>query len=137
MSRPRESVQRLSFRIKAIWLSVLSWMHWSRRRAAREETLRLRQLQEIEVLLLQERVRADLEWKLQLQEAKFREALLEALRPVAAAMQRQDSLAERRQDNLQELLMEVLTSLQPSAEEQIFPRIGQPPPRRSSPSLVS
>ena len=129
MSQLRTSVQRLSFRTKEIWLSVLSWMHWSQRRREMERA-HLRQQWELMLALHQREM-------LQKQEAQFRQLLLEALRPVAEAMQRQDSLAELRQDHLQELLMEVLTSLQPSAEAQIYPRIGLPPQRSSFPSLVS
>jgi hypothetical protein len=71
------------------------------------------------------------------QEVRLRELLLEALRPVAQAMQRQDQQRDLIASNQQELLLEVLNSLQPSAETQIFQRIGQPPPTSTSPSLAS
>jgi hypothetical protein len=132
VSRLRENALRLISRIMAIWRSVLSWMHWSQRREQRQREL-------LKVLLLEERARAyhDLEWTLALQEAKFRELLLQALRPVAEAMHRQDNLAELRQDSLAELLVEILQSLQPSAEAQIYPQIGLLPQTSSYPSLVS
>lgn len=68
---------------------------------------------------------------LQLQQL-HRELLLEALTPVAEAMQRQDNLAQERFQaqmsmsvHQEELLLEVLNSLQPSPESQLFPNHGQ------------
>src|SRR5512144_2279007 len=100
-------------------------MHWRRTRRAREraqEDLLTR------LLLNQAQLCSQLEeTRLRLEEALLqqatRELLLSALRPMAAAMLRQDSLREAQQQEIRELLLEVLTSLQPSAEEQIFPRI--------------
>lgn len=67
--------------------------------------------------------------------------LLQALTPMAEAMQRLDSNQQlsHRQLSQQlidqaELLMEVLQSLQPSASQQIFPRIGPPMQPVTSPS---
>lgn len=62
---------------------------------------------------------------------ELRELLLEALAPVAEAMQRQDQLHQDHQmvllmDNQQqtELLEEILSSLQPSAQTQIYQQLG-------------
>ena len=70
--------------------------------------------------------------------------LLEALTPMAEALQRLDNLQRDSQqmqhkhlNQQEELLMEVLNSLQPPAQEQIFPQIGQQTPRVSFPSSVS
>jgi len=70
--------------------------------------------------------------------------LLEALTPMAEALQRLDNLQrtatqqlDKRLQYQEELLMEVLNSLQPPAQEQIFPQIGPQTPRASFPSSVS
>ena len=70
--------------------------------------------------------------------------LLEALTPMAEALHRLDSLQQtshqRQHKHLrhqEDLLMEVLNSLQPPASQQIFPQIGPltpPPISRSSDS---
>lgn len=139
MSRLREIAQQWSSRITVIWRSVLSWMHWSRRRAAREETLRLRQLEEIEVLLRQQEIKLrDREERLlELAELSQRRLLMEAMFPLAEALHRQDSLHSQQQAELRELLLEMLNSLQPSAEQQISPLIGQNLRIPSSQSLAS
>lgn len=85
----------------------------------------------------------------------LREQLWEALPPMAEAMRRQDSLAEERhrlllghllvlQDQTetrgllaQDLLLEVLSSLQPSALTQLSPLIGLPSQPHSSRSSAS
>jgi hypothetical protein len=70
----------------------------------------------------------------------LREGLLEALRPLAQALQRQDSLLleqtarlERlqnsQQEQTEELLLEVLNSLQPPASQQLLPRLESPSSR--------
>lgn len=71
----------------------------------------------------------------------FRATLLEALTPLAEALQRQDSQRqwqERQQMErlllLEDLLKEVLSSLQPSASQQLLPQLEQirpSSPRRS------
>lgn len=77
-------------------------------------------------------------------ERQVAQLLLEALRPVALAMQRQDSLLELRADGLEqrletdqkeltELLMEVLRTLQPPVEQQL----GLAPSRPLPSSLAS
>lgn len=71
------------------------------------------------------------------QEARQRALLLEAMRPLAAALQRQDQMAQARSTEEQSLLLEVLSSLQPSAAEQISPLIGQPAQMSSSRSWAS
>lgn len=145
-------MSQLIYRITVIWRSLLSWMRWRRRARQREQERQAALLDRLEAILLKqvqqqaqaERLHmelAELRWKL---EASQRSLLLEALRPVAEAMHRQDSL---RQDqfqvlqklgaNLEELQLEVLNSLQPPVDQQLFPRLGQPPQRQSSPSLAS
>ena len=105
-------------------LSALSWTHWRQKKA-------LKQWEWEQRLLLQMRLQQ-------------RMLLLEALTPMAEALQRLDNLqrtaAHQQDKHLQyqeELLMEVLNSLQPPAQEQIFPQIGQQTPRSSFPSSVS
>jgi hypothetical protein len=69
-----------------------------------------------------------------------RELLWEALQPVAQAMRRLEQSQQPQHKRLQlqeELLMEVLNSLQPSASQQIFPLIGQQNPPHSSHDLAS
>lgn len=91
-------------------------MRWRRR--ARE-----RRLQELDDLLTHHQLRI-------LEETTL--LLLDAMAPMAEAMQRQDSLLElltdaiekkleMNQEELTELLMEVLSSLQPTAREMLLP----------------
>ena len=100
---------------------------------------RARQLEEMELLLLVQRLQL---------EATLRALLLEALTPLAQALQRQDSLlleqSRLTREALQQfrletadLLTEVLSSLQPSAQAQLLPLIGPLSPPPSSRSLVS
>lgn len=139
MSRLRENAQQLISRITEIWLSLLSWMRWRQRRVAREETLRLRQLEEMEVLLRRQEIKArDREERLlSLSEISLRALLMEAMLPLADALRRQDQMHLAQYTELQELLLEVLNSLQPTAEEQISQQIGQHLQTISSPSLAS
>lgn len=114
-------MKQWSYRTWGTLLSALSWMRWHRRRRQWRE---LRQLQE------------RLEQELRLRQ-ELRMALLEALTPLAEALQRLDNLqkvaAHQQHQHLkyqEELLKEILNSLQPSAHQQIFPLIGpqnQPP----------
>jgi hypothetical protein len=127
--------RRSSSRFMVIWRSVLSWMHWyltPRKRARHLEKLlsdqhRLMEQHQAQLLLLEEILIHQL----------TKQDLLEALRPAAAALLRQDSLASQRQEETKELLLEVLNSLQPEVEDQIFQRIGPPPPTSSFPASVS
>lgn len=131
----KASGRRLSSLFMGTWLSVLSWMHWlltPRKRGAHLERLlseqgRLMEQHQAQLLILEEILIHQL----------TRQDLLEALRPVAAAMLRQDSLASKRQEETKELLLEVLNSLQPEVEDQIFQRIGPPPQTNSFPASVS
>lgn len=141
MSRIRLSAPRWIFRITAIWHSVLLWMRWRRNRRAREEQY-LEVLDRLMVAQVQSRqelrrLREELaETKHQLQDSQFR-VLMSALRPLAEAMQRQDSLHLKYHKEQEVLLLEVLNSLQPSAREQISQQIGLPTLPPSFPSLVS
>ena len=131
----RRTGRRLSSRFMVIWRSVLSWMLWHltpRKRARHLEDLLDNQLRMLEqhqaqLLMLEELLIHQL----------TRQDLLEALRPAAAAMLRQDSLASQRQEETKELLLEVLNTLQPAVSDQIFQQIGQPPQRSTFPSSVS
>ena len=104
--------------------SALSWTHWRQKKAQKqwaEKQLFLLELQQQQRMLL-----------------------LEALTPMAEALHRLDSLQQtshqRQHKHLrhqEDLLMEVLNSLQPPASQQIFPQIGPltpPPISRSSDS---
>jgi hypothetical protein len=112
----RMSGTPLKSRMARTWRSLLSWMRWSRRRRdrQRQEWLRLQKLQE--------------EWLLQC----LRSLLLEALEPMAAALQRQDQLTLEKHGQLMDLQREILQSLQPTAQEQVFQRLGLPTPQLSS-----
>jgi hypothetical protein len=126
---------RLTSRITETWRSWLSWMRWRQRR----EALRL---QREEILLA--RLQATLQ-------VLLREQLWELGIPMAEALGRLDhhqQLTRKRVQVMQaqqvemrnqqeELLLEVLKSLQPSAREQLHPLIGQPMPPLYSPSSVS
>jgi hypothetical protein len=75
---------------------------------------------------------------------QHRMLLLEALTPLAEALQRLDNLqrtaAHQQHKHLQlqeELLKEVLNSLQPPASQQIFQQIGQQTPPPSSRNWAS
>jgi pullulanase/glycogen debranching enzyme len=109
------------YRLQEMRRSVLSWMHWRQRKAQRQWETEQR-------LLLQIRL-------------QHRMLLLEAMVPLAEALQRLDNLQrtaqEQQHKHLQyqeELLLEVLNSLQPSASQQIFQRIG---PQMRPPSYPS
>jgi len=114
-----------------IWRSVLSWTHWlltPRKRGRHLEHLLSDQRQLLEqhqaqLLILEEILIHQL----------TKQDLLEALRPAAAAMLRQDNLASQRQAETKELLLEVLNSLQPTVSDQIFQRIGPPQQTNSFP----
>jgi hypothetical protein len=77
--------------------------------------------------------------------------LYQALTPVAEAMARLDArqqetrqlvqalveMPRQPEPQTQELLLEILSSLQPTAQEQIVPLLGPPPLPTSSPSSAS
>ena len=93
--------------------SALSWTHWSQKKAQKQWETEQR-------LLLQIRL-------------QHRMLLLEALTPMAEALQRLDNLqrtaAHQQHKHLQyqeELLKEVLNSLQPPVSQQISPPPGPP-----------
>lgn len=152
LQRARRSGQRLSSLCMGTWLSVLSWMHWRLTKTSRErkqEALLVQMLllvqegleqqyhQQRQVERLLDSQVALLERVGTLPREEPRAALLAALGPLAQALQRQDSLAVQHQQETRELLLEVLQTQVPPASEQIFPRIGQPQRRTSSPSSVS
>lgn len=92
-----------------MWRSALSWTRWWLTKPLRAR--------------LRRQIRARYQ-----QRQLLRQALLEALTPLAAALQRQDQLAESRHQQqldhlrlVQDLQMEVLSSLQPPASQQILP----------------
>ena len=76
--------------------------------------------------------------QLSLHRELFRQGLLEALTPLSEALLRQDQQSQQRQlqlmqqlSLLEELLMEVLGSLQPPAEQQIQEMLDQRQPPSS------
>lgn len=104
--------------------SALSWTHWRQKKAQQRWEWEQR-------LLLQIRLQQ-------------RMLLLEALTPMAEALQRLDNLQQQQWQKThlhlltqEEMLQEVLNGLMPLAEQQIFPRIGLPLPTTTSPSSVS
>lgn len=114
-SSPKRSSSRP--RLRATRRLRASWTRWS-------ET-RLRRRQEKAARLL-------------------RPLLLEALVPVAQAMERLElrqqetrHLVEQLQQEQTELLLEVLQALTPPAHREIARQIGLPPPLTSSPSSAS
>lgn len=127
--------RQLSSRFMVIWHSALSWMHWFLTPRKREQHLeklikdhgRLMEQHQAQLLLLEEILIHQL----------TKQDLLEACRPAAAALLRQDNLATQRQAETKSLLLEVLNSLQPEVSDQIFQRIGQHPQTNSFHSSVS
>lgn len=135
MSRKLLSVRTWTSPVRAMFRSVLSWMLWlltTPRRVARRR---------------QDRRRAAEEARLHQQESLLRAVLLEALTPLAEALLRQDKLHQERHKLLlghllvlqdltetrgvlvQDMLTDVLNSLQPSARQQLMGSI----PSHSSP----
>lgn len=93
--------------------SALSWTHWSQKKAQRQWETERR-------LLLEHRLQT-------------RMLLLEALTPMAEALHRMDSLQQQQWQQThvhlmmqEDLLKEVLNSLQPPVSQQIFPATGLP-----------
>lgn len=108
----------------ATLLSALSWTHWRQKKAMQRWEMEQR-------LLLQMRL-------------QHRMLLMEALTPMAEALQRLDNLQrqgsqqQHKQQQLQEeLIKEVLNSLQPPVSQQIFLPTGQPVVTSSYPSSES
>ena len=104
--------------------SALSWTHWHQRR-------KQEQWEREQQLLLQIRLQT-------------RMLLLEALTPMAEALERMDILMQQQWQQThvhlmmqEDLLKEVLNSLQPPVSQQIFPQTGQPMPRVTFPSSES
>ncbi len=101
--------------------SAFSWTRWRQKKRRREwETLQRQQLET---------------------QQQTRMLLLQALTPLAEALQRQDQRREeahlqqeKRLQQLEDLMLEVLQATQPTADQQIFPRIGLQTPPPSSPS---
>lgn len=141
MSKMSRSVSRSLSRIMAIWRSVLSWMHWHRTRRAREQAYQ-DLLERMMVKLVETRkelrhLRLEQEAsKQQILESQHN-LLMSALRPMAAAMQRQDQLHKEYHQDQVHLLLEVLSSQQPSAQAQISQRLGPQIPIPTFPSSVS
>ena len=107
-------IDRTRSSIRAAWRSTISWMRWRRRR-----TLRLSQERE----LLLEQISL-------LVEQQTRQVLLEALAPLAAALQRQDSLLlqethrlEWKAETAEEILLELLSS-QPTPASRMREELG-------------
>lgn len=106
------------FRAWVTLRSALSWTHWRQKKAQKQWEMEQRLLLE---LRLQQRM-----------------LLMEALTPLAQALQRMDNLQQEQQLKehvmllmQEELLTEILQSLQPTVSQQIFPLIGQRTPTTS------
>ena len=115
MTRPQQNPSR-SWRstTREAWRSTLSWMRWRRRRQARL-------LAERELLLSQIR---------QLVQQELFQSLMGALTPLAAALERQDSLLlqethrlEWKAESLEEILLELLSS-QPTPGSRMRDELG-------------
>lgn len=118
MKRVRQWISQLM----VTWRSVLSWMHWRRRarlRAEQQLELLIKRLMTEQMNLMQEQMLTPLAGAIQ------------------QAMQRQDTLAQTRADQqskdltairsqMQELMEEVLKTVQPDQEALIKQRIGLP-----------
>ena len=136
--RLRTRGRALISRSMVILHSLLSWMHWPRRR--REAKARLRAMEEVQ---RRQELRQWVELSLlpaqrRQQEELLRELLWEMALPLAQALHRMEQQQALMLEGLgreslrqhletQELLKEVLNSLQPSAEQQIFPSLMQIP----------
>ena len=105
-------------------LSALSWMHWRRKMEQRRWEREKRFLLELQM--------------------HQRMVLLQAMTPLSEALQRLDNLQQKQWQQThvhlmmqEELLKEVLNSLQPPVSQQIFPQTGQPVVTNSYPSSES
>jgi hypothetical protein len=131
--------QQWKSRIRETWRSAISWMSWSRRR-------KLRRIQEQErqrTLMLLQLIPA----LVAAIEPVVHRQLMQMAEPLAEALQRQDNLEmerlhslnlrqELRAEQMLELQMDLLSSLQPTAEQQLLqvlePSTQQPSPRTSA-----
>lgn len=122
MSRTREKLS--NSRIMEIWRSVLSWMRWHLKGKRRQR--RQQELDELKERLLFSLLMV-LPTQEQVEEIVHRQLML-AMTPLAQALNRQDDLLMEQvtrmrvnqrlmENNLEDLLKEVLNSLQPKAEE--------------------
>ena len=117
MSSLSRTVRTWSSRTTAAWRSTLSWMRWRRRRSLRQALERELFLEQLQLLVQQE----------------TRALLLEALAPLAQALQRQDSLLLQETHRLswqaetaEELLTELLQATQPSSRQQLEAALKSP-----------
>lgn len=106
----RKSGRPLSSRIREIWRSVLSWMHWSQRR-------QVRRVQQEEILLARLQVTM---------QVLVRQQLWELGLPLADSLTRLDKrlLAHQlqqvqQQQELMELLLEILQGQMPPVSQQL------------------
>ena len=128
MSSPK-SGRRWRSRSTEIWRSLTSWTHWYRRRKLlkrEQERKVLRRELELRHLMLMEALEAMLP---PLLNKAVQEQFMLMLGPLVAALQRQDQLAVQNQEELKELLIEVLNSLQPPVSQQLLQNPPPPSPR--------
>ena len=127
----RISAKRFWYRILAIWASVLSWMHWRRRREQRLLALVDRMLEEQDERLLRmldQIVHQQLARQERVLDQKLTRHLMEMAGPLSLALSRQDARREETQRETVSLLTEVLNSLQPTTEQML---LGSRPKRSS------
>jgi hypothetical protein len=111
---------RSSSLVRATWHSLHSWTQWPQQRSlrrAQEQEAMLRRLLEVTLA-----------------------AMDQALEPLEQALVTIEDSQDRDRDTVnlcRELLLEVLSSLQPTAQEQIFRELGQPPLPISPPGSES
>ena len=126
------NLRRLRSHIVAIWLSVLSWMPWRR--------WKQRRLQEMEELLQVQTSRLA-----GLVRQEMHEELMTAMVSLEAALTRQDDLVVKASgqlmkqnaaltEYLEDMLTELLNSVQPNPDELIFRALGQSNPLPSAPN---
>ncbi len=111
-----------SSRLRETWRSVLSWMRWRRRKKALRQAELQAESQRLEQRQLQQHQRLEqlLQQHRQLLEAATHLQLVEALIPVAAAMERLQTRNQELAMANQQFLVEILSSLQPSPEQQLL-----------------
>ena len=126
----------LSCLITGTWLSLRSWMRSLQSLVSAQSLLREGQIQGLEDRQ-QEQLLQSLEKLEAILQVQQRALLVEAMRPLAEALQRQDQMHLAQSKELQELLLEILQATQPSALTQLSPLIGQPSLPPSSQSLAS
>lgn len=119
----RISAKRSWYRILAIWASVLSWMHWRRRREQRLLALVDRMLEEQDERLLRmldQIVQQQMARQERVLSSLLTRHLMELGRPLSQALSRQDARREETQQETLSLLTEVLNSLQPTTEQMLL-----------------